>query len=36
MYGRAFEDLDGHIFEPVWMDMEAALAGGNQPEAQAA
>ncbi|HEY4202568.1 MAG TPA: VOC family protein [Devosiaceae bacterium] len=20
MYGRAFEDLDGHGFEPMWMD----------------
>jgi predicted lactoylglutathione lyase len=20
MYSRAFEDLDGHIWEPVWMD----------------
>ena len=28
MYGRAFEDLDGHIFEPVWMDP-AAIEGGN-------
>jgi predicted lactoylglutathione lyase len=25
MYGRAFEDLDGHIWEPMWMDMAAAL-----------
>ncbi len=24
MYGRAFEDLDGHLFEPMHMDMEAA------------
>jgi predicted lactoylglutathione lyase len=31
MYGRAFEDLDGHIFEPMWMDVEAALATVNQP-----
>lgn len=23
MYGRAFEDPDGHIFEPTWMDVEA-------------
>lgn len=23
MYSRAFSDPDGHIFEPVWMDMEA-------------
>lgn len=26
MYGRAFEDLDGHIFEPHFMDLEAAMA----------
>ena len=26
MYGRAFEDLDGHIFEPMYMDMAAAMA----------
>ena len=26
MYGRAFEDLDGHIFEPMFMDIEAAMA----------
>ena len=24
MYGRAFEDLDGHTFEPSFMDMAAA------------
>jgi hypothetical protein len=24
MYGRSFEDPDGHIWEPMWMDMEAA------------
>jgi predicted lactoylglutathione lyase len=23
MYGRSFEDPDGHIWEVVWMDMEA-------------
>lgn len=28
MYGRAFEDLDGNVFEPTWMDMEAAMAEG--------
>lgn len=27
MYGRSFEDLDGHTFEPMWMDLDAALAG---------
>lgn len=26
MYGRSFEDLDGHIFEPNFMDLEAAMA----------
>lgn len=26
MYGRAFEDLDGHVFEPMYMDVEAATA----------
>jgi predicted lactoylglutathione lyase len=26
MYGRAFEDLDGHTFEVVWMDP-AAVEG---------
>ncbi|PYE86727.1 VOC family protein [Phyllobacterium leguminum] len=24
MYGRTFADPDGHVFEPVWMDMGAA------------
>jgi uncharacterized protein len=27
MYGRAFEDLDGHTFEPMWMDPAAAEQG---------
>ncbi len=26
MYSRAFEDPDGHIFEPMWMDLAAAEA----------
>lgn len=26
MYGRSFEDPDGHIFEPSYMDMDAAMA----------
>lgn len=26
MYGRSFADLDGHIWEVSWMDMEAAMA----------
>ena len=35
MYGRSFEDLDGHVFEPMWMDLEAAMAamGGQHTEA---
>lgn len=24
MYARSFEDLDGHIWEPLWIDAEAA------------
>lgn len=34
MYGRSFEDLDGHVIEPMWMDLEAALAamGSHQTE----
>jgi hypothetical protein len=26
MYGRSFEDPDGHIWEVMWMDLEAAKA----------
>jgi predicted lactoylglutathione lyase len=26
MYGRSFEDPDGHIWEVMWMDLEAARA----------
>ncbi len=34
MYARSFEDLDGHIWEPMWMDLEAATAAmAQQPEA---
>lgn len=36
MYGRAFEDLDGHIFETMFMDMEAATAAMAEGEPQAA
>ena len=35
MYGRAFEDLDGHTFEPMWMDI-AAAANMNSGEMAAA
>jgi predicted lactoylglutathione lyase len=29
MYSRAFEDLDGHIFEPLHMNMDAFMAAGD-------
>jgi predicted lactoylglutathione lyase len=32
MYGRSFEDPDGHIWEPMFMDMEAAKAAMCPPE----
>jgi len=33
LYSRAFEDLDGHTYEPMYMDMDAAAkAMGGQPE----
>ena len=28
MYSRAFEDPDGHIWEPLWMDMAGFQAAG--------
>ena len=31
MYGRAFEDPDGHTWEPSWMDLEAATKATAQP-----
>src|SRR5687767_11172095 len=30
MYGRSFEDLDGHVWEPMWMDLEAFAAASAQ------
>jgi len=33
MYGRSFEDPDGHIWEAVWMDVEAAMAAREENEA---
>jgi len=33
MYSRSFEDVDGHIWEPMWMDLEAAAAAmAQRPE----
>jgi predicted lactoylglutathione lyase len=33
MYGRSFEDPDGHIFEPMFMDMDAFIAATQQHQA---
>lgn len=33
MYGRSFEDPDGHHWEVAWMDMEAVAAMQDDPEA---
>lgn len=35
MYGRAFEDPDGHTWEPMWMDVAAATQAMAQPPATA-
>jgi predicted lactoylglutathione lyase len=32
MYGRSFEDPDGHIWEVMWMDTAAAEAMSSQAE----
>jgi predicted lactoylglutathione lyase len=31
MYGRSFEDPDGHIWEVMWMDVEAASKAHAAP-----
>ena len=36
MYARAFGDPDGHIWEPFWLDLEAALAAGPPGDEAAA
>ena len=36
MYGRAFEDPDGHVWEPVWMDVAASPHAAAGAEAGAA
>jgi uncharacterized protein len=36
MYGRAFEDPDGHTWEPSWMDLEAASQAMAHPSGPAA
>ena len=32
MYSRSFEDPDGHIWEPMWMDLDAFTAAQAQAE----
>lgn len=32
MYSRSFEDPDGHIWEPMWMDMAGFAAAAQQAE----
>jgi predicted lactoylglutathione lyase len=32
MYGRSFEDPDGHIWEPMWMDLAGFAAARAQAE----
>ena len=35
MYGRSFEDPDGHHWEPMWMDSSFAEQGAHSVEANA-
>ena len=35
MYGRSFEDPDGHIWEPSWLDPKVA-SGEVEPAAEQA
>jgi predicted lactoylglutathione lyase len=34
MYGRSFEDLDGHLWGVNWMDFEALAKGADAPAVQ--
>jgi predicted lactoylglutathione lyase len=36
MYGRSFEDPDGHLWGPLWMDVEAATAAMAKPQPEPA
>jgi uncharacterized protein len=36
MYSRSFEDLDGHIWEPIWMDLAAATEAMSQAQPEPA
>jgi predicted lactoylglutathione lyase len=33
LYSRAFSDPDGHVFEPVWMDLQAFAAQSGEQAA---
>ncbi|MCE7795276.1 lactoylglutathione lyase [Sphingobium sufflavum] len=33
LYSRSYADPDGHIWEPMWMDVEAAMAAGANQQA---
>jgi len=35
MYGRSFEDPDGHIWEPMWMDPKMATGEVEPPKVEA-
>lgn len=34
MYGRSYADPDGHNWEPMWMDVDAAMAAGQAASEQ--
>lgn len=36
MYGRSYADLDGHVWELMWMDPRVAAAGGDPAAVDAA
>ena len=36
MYSRSFEDPDGHIWEPMFMDMDAFTAAASQNRSETA
>lgn len=35
MYGRSFSDPDGHVYEPMWMDVDRAMAAWSGESAPA-
>jgi uncharacterized protein len=36
MYGRNFTDPDGHVFAPMWMDVNAYMAAGGPHQGETA